>query len=236
MINITPDYTFLFINFCLILYIQFLKYKNKNFLKKNSNLKNTIQLYYKDQTKFITEIHTLSVDLSKTTDNQKEIQKKYNNMIYEFKLYKKMICKLEKENQKLIISDKKYKTLFEECKENNFTLEKDLKNLNHDMDKLADSYKDLYQSRGNIKNENKELLEKINDLEQEKCDLDAEVFMYKNTRFDYEKKIQIRDEIEEEQKVEILKLRNLLKNEKKKLKKSNSFFKRKKSKNKIENK
>jgi chromosome segregation ATPase len=228
MINITPDYTFLFVNVCFIIYIFFLKYKNKICFKRNSKLKETIQLYHKDQTKIINEIHDLSNDLSKKTNNQMEIQKKYNNMIYEFELYKKIVYNLEKDNEKLIKSDKKYKTLFEECKENNFTLEKDYKNLNHDMDKLADSYKDLYKSRDDITNENKNLKEKINDLEQDICEVEADIFMYKNTRFDFEKKIQIANQIEEEQKIEILKLRNLLKNEKKKLKKSKSFFKRNK--------
>jgi len=229
MINITPDYTFLFVNVCFVIYILFLKYKNKNFFKRNENLKDTIQLYYKDQTKYITKIQDLSQNLSRITDDKIKIQKKYNNMIYEFELYKKIIYKFEKDQEKLIKSETRYKALFEECKENNFTLEKDHKNLNHDMDKLADSYKDLYKSREDYTKINDQSQEKITHLEQVNCDLDAEIFMYKNTRFDFEKKIQIRDEIEEEQKVEILKLRNLLKNEKKKLKKSNSFFKRKKT-------
>jgi len=227
MIELT-NYTLIFINILFICYIQFLKYKNKNFIRKISKLKKTIQLYYTDQTKFITEIKDLSFNLEKTQKEYIDLQKKYKNIIYEHGLYKKMICQLQKQYDKLIISEKKQKTLFEEFKENNFTLEKDYKNLNHDMDKLADSYKDLYKSRDDITNKNKKLLEKIQDLEQKIVDLDADIFMYKNTRFDFEKKIQIANEIEEEQKIEILKLRNLLKNEKKKLKKSKSFFKRNK--------
>lgn len=227
MIQFLTNYTFLFINICFVLYILFLKFKNKKFLKKNLNLKNSIQSYYKDQTKFITEIQNLSTDLSNTTNDQMIIQKKYDNMIYEFKLYKKMICKLEKNNMSLIKSEKIHITLYKNLLEKYENLEHDHKNLNHDMDKLADSYKDLYKSRDDFTTINEELQSKINVLEQENCNLDAEIFMYKNTRFDFQQKIKIRDEIEEEQKIEILKLRNLLKKEKK-LKKSNSFFKRKK--------
>jgi chromosome segregation ATPase len=227
MIELLSNWTFLFINFSFISYFFYLKNKNK-YLLKHTNILEKCLIKNKEHTENIsTEIQNLSNDLSKKTNDQMEIRKKYNNMIYEFKLYKEINYNLEKDNEKLIKSDKKYKTLFEECKENNFTLEKDYKNLNHDMDKLADSYKDLYKSRDDITNDNKNLKEKINDLEQDICEVEADIFMYKNTRFDFEKKIQIANQIEEEQKIEILKLRNLLKNEKKKLKKSKSFFKRK---------
>lgn len=166
---VLTNYTTLFIHVCFILYIFFLKYKNKEFIMRNFKLKNTIKLFHVNQKNYITEINKMS-QLQK---DYKQIEKKNDDIFCQSKLYIKIISKLEREKEK-------EKLIQLENKNNNDSLKINYKKLNRDMDKLANSYKDLYKSYNQISNKNKELIEQINILEQEKHNLNTEIFIFKN--------------------------------------------------------
>ena len=146
-------------------------------------------------------------------------------MIYEFNLYKEMIVDLQNKNEKLLKSETKYKSLYTNFFDKSNNLNSSYNSLSRDMDKLANSYKDLYENHKTLKNDYEELLEKNNALEQKCVDLDSELFVYQNTKTSYQDRINLLEEIDNEQKIQLLKLRNKLKEKEVK----NSFFKRKKS-------
>ena len=89
------------------------------------------------------------------------------------------------------------------------------------MDKLANSYKDLYENHKKLENDYDELSEKNNSLEQKCVDLDSELFVYQNNS--QWNRINLLEEIDKKQKIQLLKLRNMLK------KKEKSYFFKKKN-------
>jgi len=210
MIQLTNTIIFI-INFFFILYILFLKYKNKKLSILIIKFKKTILNYYNDQTKYITSIQNLENNITDLKNKEHNTCIKYDDMLYEFNLYKEMISKLQNENNLLSLSEKKYKKLYKKCKINKDDLEYDSKQLNNNMDKLAHSYKDLYKSRNKLINNNANLLKTIDETEQEKCEIDSELFMFKNNMDSFKNRILLLEKIEENQKIEILKLRNILK-------------------------
>ena len=215
----------IYFNIFFIFYIFFLKYRNRQYIKKNLNLKNRIIANSSDQKKYIREIQNLHINIKSSDKNFDEIKKTYDSMIYEFNLYKEMIVDLQNKNEKLLKSETKYKSLYTNFFDKSNNLNSSYKSLSRDMDKLANSYKDLYENHKTLKNDYEELLEKNNALEQKCVDLDSELFVYQNTKTSYQDRINLLEEIDNEQKIQLLKLRNKLKEKEVK----NSFFKRKKS-------
>jgi len=215
----------IYFNIFFIFYIFFLKYRNRQYIKKNLNLKNRIIANSSDQKKYIREIQNLHINIKSSDKNFDEIKKTYDSMIYEFNLYKEMIVDLQNKNEKLLKSETKYKSLYTNFFDKSNNLNSSYNSLSRDMDKLANSYKDLYENHKTLKNDYEELLEKNNALEQKCVDLDSELFVYQNTKTSYQDRINLLEEIDNEQKIQLLKLRNKLKEKEVK----NSFFKRKKS-------
>lgn len=213
----------IYFNIFFIFYIFFLKYRNRQYIKKNLNLKNRIIANSSDQKKYIREIQNLHINIKSSDKNFDEIKKTYDSMIYEFNLYKEMIVDLQNKNEKLLKSETKYKSLYTNFFDKSNNLNSSYNSLSRDMDKLANSYKDLYENHKTLKNDYEELLEKNNALEQKCVDLDSELFVYQNNS--QWNRINLLEEIDKKQKIQLLKLRNKLKEKEVK----NSFFKRKKS-------
>lgn len=217
----------IYFNIFFICYIFFLKYKNKQYSKRNLNLKNQIKSKSSDEKKYISEIQNLHINIKSSNKNFDEIKKTYDSMIYEFNLYKKMIVDLQNKNKKLLKSETKYKSLYTNFFDKSNDLNLSYKSLSRDMDKLANSYKDLYENHKTLKNDYEELVEKNDGLEQKCVDLDSELFVHQQHCECQTKRISLLEEIDNEQKIQLLKLRNKLKEKEKEVK--NSFFKRKKS-------
>ncbi|SVA39186.1 uncharacterized protein METZ01_LOCUS92040, partial [marine metagenome] len=203
----------IYFNIFFIFYIFFLKYRNRQYIKKNLNLKNRIIANSSDQKKYIREIQNLHINIKSSDKNFDEIKKTYDSMIYEFNLYKEMIVDLQNKNEKLLKSETKYKSLYTNFFDKSNNLNSSYNSLSRDMDKLANSYKDLYENHKTLKNDYEELLEKNNALEQKCVDLDSELFVYQNNS--QWNRINLLEEIDKKQKIQLLKLRNVLKKKEK---------------------
>ena len=79
----------------------------------------------------------------------------------------------------------------------------------------------LYENHKKLENDYDELSEKNNSLEQKCVDLDSELFVYQNNS--QWNRINLLEEIDKKQKIQLLKLRNVLK------KKEKSYFFKKKN-------
>ena len=182
------------IYFCVffIFYIFFLKYRNRQYIKRNLILKNRIIANSSDQKKNIHEIQNLSTNLDYSTKNFNKIKKKHDSMIYEFDLYKEMLVDLQNQNDKLLESETKYNKSYKDLINKNNDSHLSYKKLSRDMDKLANSYKDLYENHKKLNNNFHKISENNNSLEQKYVDLDSELFIYKNAISSNEKNISIR--------------------------------------------
>jgi hypothetical protein len=212
----------IFINLCLFIYVYFLKYKNKKFIQKNKILLKDIKDYHKHQILLNKDIIDKNIEalgykaqLNSEADN-------YKHTIYENGLYKKMLKNLEKQNKDLLVDAKRFANLYKNTDLSVKCLEKIEKKLNYDLDKMSLSYKDIYNERSELIANKKILLKKIDNLKQDNCDLDAELFMFRNDLGSRKKRVLILEQIEKEQNTEILKLRLQIKNKKK-----NKLFKHK---------
>ena len=211
----------IYFNIFFIFYIFFLKYRNRQYIQRNLNLKNRIRVKSLDEKKKFREIQNLHININSTNKNFDEIKKTYDSMIYEFNLYKEMLSDLEKKNKDLTQSETKYKSLYTNFFDKSNNLNSSYKSLSRDMDKLANSYKDLYENHKKLENDYDELSEKNNSLEQKCVDLDSELFVYQNNS--QWNRINLLEEIDKKQKIQLLKLRNMLK------KKEKSYFFKKKN-------
>jgi len=216
MIELLTKWTFLFFNVSFISYFYLLKKKNKNLLKQLDILEKT------HENENIKEIYKLRNEniLLKDENSKFRIDTNYlkNDLASEFKFYQKINTQLNKELVESNKSLQKYKISYEKVFLNNKDLVDDNNQLRQDIDNLADSYKILYTNNQKLINNNNKSVDDTNELEDNVCSLEADIFMYKNTIDTLKNRNTVLEEIESSQKINIIKLRNKLKNFNKNLK------------------
>jgi len=216
MIELLTKWTFLFFNVSFISYFYLLKKKNKNLLKQLDILEKT------HENENIKEIYKLRNEniLLKDENSKFRIDTNYlkNDLASEFKFYQKINTQLNKELVESNKSLQKYKISYEKVFLNNKDLVDDNNQLRQDIDNLADSYKILYTNNQKLINNNNKSVDDTNELEDNVCSLEADIFMYKNTIDTLKNRNTVLEEIESSQNINIIKLRNKLKNFNKNLK------------------
>jgi len=197
MNELFSNWSFLVINIYFISFIFYLKNNNRKLLKQNIFLDKEIFNNKKEHYILIREINEYH------KNEKKEYIYALRNINYEYKFNKLLIIKLEKDLKIYMKSTKKYKDLYQLYDYTRTDLFDNNKKINHDMNKLKVSYKDVYEY-------NKQLINNNTKMKQDIYELNSDIFIYKSNFDSLNSKNFLLEESLSSHKIEILKLRNLL--------------------------
>tara|TARA_B110000285_G_scaffold149906_1_gene167321 strand:+ start:3163 stop:3819 length:657 start_codon:yes stop_codon:yes gene_type:complete len=215
MIELLNSWTFFIVSFFYISYFYYLKYKTQKLLKQVEILE---KFKYKESKETVNAIRELSIVQEDNVHLRKEREQFYidsENFECEFKFYQKVNQILEKDVLKYKKISNKYRVLYDKCHYKEQDLIDDNHQINNDMDKMAKSYRDVFALNKTLINDNYKLVDDVEKLKNDICNLDAELFMYKSGFDTSNNRIKMLETVETTRKIEILKLRNIVKQLKK---------------------